>query len=92
MNPKTEALKFRIWQYASPKGWDVTVNDIADALEESPERVRAVCVAAGWMTRIRKLSDHRGQDFMFWVNGTASAAREVVKGVVNGKIEAWEPI
>ena len=53
MNPKSEALAYRIWAYASPLGWDCTVKDIAEELGESWQRVNRVCQLKGWQGRMR---------------------------------------
>lgn len=53
MSPATEALAFRIWAYASPRGWDVTAWDIAQALDESIQRVQYAITAKGWRERVR---------------------------------------
>lgn len=61
MNPKTAALAFRIWQYAHPREWDVTLVETADALGVSWTTVRNVAVRRGWVNRFRVLSqDHAG--------------------------------
>lgn len=54
MNPRTEALAYRIWAYARPLGWDCTAHDIADALGEPWQRVSRVCAVKGWGNRLRK--------------------------------------
>lgn len=56
VNPKTEALAFRIWAYASPLGWDCTINEIADELGENRQRVNAVCRLKAWSGRLRHMS------------------------------------
>ena len=53
MNPTTEAIAFRIWSYANPREWNVTINDIADALEISRERVSRIVVVKRWNGRLR---------------------------------------
>ena len=54
MSPYTEALAFRIWQYANPRGWDCTVGEIAEALDMHPSPVGRVCAMRGWHVRLRK--------------------------------------
>lgn len=54
MSPYTEAMAFRIWQYANPRGWDCTVGEIAEALDMHPSPVGRVCVMRGWHVRLRK--------------------------------------
>lgn len=57
--PQQHAIRFRIWQFATPRGWDVTCADIAEALDENPHVIGGVIRKAGWNTRIRKTSyDH----------------------------------
>lgn len=58
-SPKTLALRFRIWQFAAPKGWDVSVHDIADALGLSWMTARNAVHGAGWSNRIRKVSSEQ---------------------------------
>ena len=50
---KSEALAFRIWQYAAPREWNVTLAEIADHLGESWHRVRNVVTLKRWNNRIR---------------------------------------
>lgn len=52
-NPKTEALAFRIWAYARRIGWDCTIAQLAEALDENIHRVRAVVVHKKWTRRLR---------------------------------------
>ena len=33
MTPTTETIAYRIWGYASPREWDCTPADVADALD-----------------------------------------------------------
>ena len=62
MSPRMEAMAFRIWQYANPRGWDCTVGEIAAALEMQPSPIGRVCAMRGWHTRLRKT----GLDFYAW--------------------------
>jgi len=50
---KAMVLRYRIWAYAAPMGWNVTVQDIADALNDTPSRIATVLHLAGWTHRIR---------------------------------------
>jgi hypothetical protein len=52
MNPRTAAIAYRIWAYANPRGWDCTVREIADELEESVHSVRGICTSKGWSHRL----------------------------------------
>lgn len=55
LSPKSEALAFRIWAYAEPKGWDVLLADVAKDLNVDVARVRWVVVAKQWNGRFRGL-------------------------------------
>lgn len=59
MNPRTEAIAFRIWQYAAPKGWDVTLREIADEIGHSVHVIRAIAVRKGWSSRVRVTNIYR---------------------------------
>jgi hypothetical protein len=83
-SPHQHALRFRIWQYASPRGWDVTNVDIAAALDEPVQVIRGTVQAAGWNTHVRttQLADFRvGKD-----GGQFAAARAMVPGIMKGNI------
>lgn len=53
MNPRTEALAFRIWAFASASNWDCSIHDIATALGETPQRIASVCSKKKWGSRLR---------------------------------------
>lgn len=53
IDPKHEAIAFRIWQIAKPQGWNLTVADIALALDLNRRRVQATLVRKGWLNRVR---------------------------------------
>jgi hypothetical protein len=55
LSPKSEALAFRIWAYAEPKGWDVLLADVASDLNVSIAQVRWVVTAKRWNSRFRGL-------------------------------------
>ncbi len=56
ISPSSEALAFRIWAYAHPKGWDVLLTDVAKDLNVSIAQVRWVVTAKRWNSRFRGLS------------------------------------
>lgn len=51
--PKAEALAYRIWGYAEPRGWNVTLADICRHTGEREARCRGVMLHRGWLSRIR---------------------------------------
>ncbi len=53
MTPRTEALAFRIRAFANPKDWDCTVQEIAEAVGETPQRTAGVCRVKNWTGRLR---------------------------------------
>jgi hypothetical protein len=64
LSPTTEAMAFRIWQYAEPLGWNCTHADVAKAIGETTQRVRRVCELKEWNGRMRStkvdfLDSHR---------------------------------
>lgn len=64
------ALRFRIWQYANPRGWDVTFAEVAAALDVSPKAIGAVAKHAGWIERFR-VADRHTKLHAFGVNASA---------------------
>ena len=71
MTLRTEILAFRIWAFAHPKGWDCTLQELADELDESVGRISAVCREKGWSARLRRAAAHYNG-----LNGVRSAARD----------------
>lgn len=53
MKPETEALAFRIWQYANAREWNLTVSEIAADLREPLQRVSRVVSLKCWGSRLR---------------------------------------
>ena len=51
--PKIEALAFRIWAHCEPLGWDTDARQIADAMDETVQRVTSICAVKGWTDRLR---------------------------------------
>ena len=54
LTPRTEALAFRIWQFANPRGWDCSAIEIAEHLDLSTNVVVGICAAKGWHNRLRR--------------------------------------
>lgn len=52
MNPKVEAIAYRVWGYCKDRGWNDSVPDIADALDLPMPTVRAVVRVKGWNNRL----------------------------------------
>jgi hypothetical protein len=52
-HPRTEALAYRIWAYATPREWNVTGKDIAEVLGIPYWAVGTVLQAKGWHDRTR---------------------------------------
>lgn len=51
--PKSEALAFRIWAHARALGWNCSIAELAEALNENINRVRAIVVHKKWTNRLR---------------------------------------
>lgn len=86
-SPATLAIRFRIWQFAAPREWDVTCNEIAEALGISGRRVGAILKAAGWINRVRA-AEH-GVETRWRNSGAARIVeRFVVADVLAGRVEA----
>ncbi len=52
-SPRAAALAYRIWGYANPRGWDVTIREIASALGERAHRVQRILQNQKWLGRVR---------------------------------------
>lgn len=56
LSPRSATLAYRIWAIATPRGWDLTLRELADELGESFDRVRSICMHKGWSGRLRVAS------------------------------------
>lgn len=52
-SPHTHALRFRIWQYAESRSWDVTTHEIAEHIGETHRTVVKIVADRGWLHRLR---------------------------------------
>ncbi|WP_158972392.1 hypothetical protein [Chachezhania sediminis] len=53
VNPIAEAIAFRVWQHCEPIGWNCTVAEAAEAVDEPLGRVSRIIGHKGWGTRFR---------------------------------------
>ena len=81
---RTHTLRYRIWAYATPRGWDATIAEIADALGEGVDRIRATIQHAGWASRVR-VSSH--DVYGNGVPGSRSYAQNLAAQIVAGRVE-----
>lgn len=86
--PKTLALRYRIWCFASAREWDVTIQDIAAALEEPLQRVNATVRYAGWGNRIRALYGRENPVGAPQGQIERGVIRDVLAGRVNSEFTA----
>jgi hypothetical protein len=98
LSVKSEALAFRIWQYAAPREWNVTLSEIADHLGESLERVRGVVVTRGWFGRIRAMSASKieARPLIGWgssaFSGVAASSKIIAADLASGRIGNGESV
>ena len=86
MTPRTMALRYMIWAYAKPKGWDVTYNEVADALGVSVHVVGCIARDAGWVERFRAADRNAGRDTWGASNAPFIKARSMARDIVAGRI------
>ena len=53
MTPATQALAYRIWHYCTPRGWNCTHTEVADALGVSQRHVKGAVQSKRWAGRFR---------------------------------------
>ncbi len=81
MTPRTMALAYRIWAYATPREWDVSVKEVAEALGVSWQHVNLICAKRGWNARMRKDTTDAGlQIGRFTPNSLIIAADDYLEG------------
>lgn len=87
-SPQMQALRFRIWQFAAPREWDVTIPEIAKALEEPTMRVRNAVVHAGWVSRVRTVTAYAQDGFGARNSGQRNIERFVVADILAGRVNS----
>lgn len=53
LTPHMMMLAYKIHWYATPRGWDCTAGEIAEAIGSTPIIVGRVCTLKGWAGRLR---------------------------------------
>lgn len=53
---RREALAFRVWAYCTPKGWDVTYQEVADEMGLHVNSIITLAQRKGWLGRFRTSS------------------------------------
>lgn len=57
MTPHMEALAYRIWAYANPRGWKCSYAEIADGTDISRDMVDLTIRAKKWTGRVPKSTE-----------------------------------
>lgn len=52
-SPPIEALAYRLWGWAQPRGWNCSLMEAAEALDEPVVKVARVAALKGWKSRFR---------------------------------------
>lgn len=53
MTPRTQAIAYRIWAYCTPREWDCTIPEVAEAIDAPTRVVKSICQHRGWHHRLR---------------------------------------
>ena len=61
MNVKFEALAYRIWCSANPRGWDCLMSEVASDIGVPTMVVSAACTVKGWGNRFRPANNNQYQ-------------------------------
>ena len=84
-SPRTLALRYRIWAHCEPLGWDTSVREIAEALDEPTISIAKVVSHAGWQTRLRAPASAINGEIWYRRATNANPSR-VIGDVVSGRI------
>lgn len=85
-DPKQAAMRYRIWAYCEPRGWDVTFREVADALDISAQAVGAIAKHAGWAERFRVADRLAKRENWNATNSPGIFARHLARDIVAGRI------
>ena len=81
MNVKFEALAYRIWGSANPRGWDCLMSEVASDIGVSVQMVSATCTVKGWGGRFRPANKNQYQ--RSGIHIPQSVVNEVIGNVVS---------
>lgn len=87
-SPRTHTHRYRIWGYCEPRGWDVTIPEIAEALDLSVGTVSNVIKAARWSNRVRATRQVTGGFGMVAYRGGQRTVADVVAGRMGVVVDA----
>ena len=76
-NPRNMALAYRIWADCQTHGWYRTIAEVADALNEPPNKIQGIVHHRGWASRFKSVS-HRHIDSNFNYAGLTDRALEAM--------------
>ncbi len=79
-SPRTHTHRYRIWGYCEPRGWDVTIPEIAEALDLSVGTVANVINAAGWSNRVRSTRQDRSHTSVLRYRANQLTVADVLAG------------
>jgi hypothetical protein len=65
MTPRTMALAYRIWAYATPKEWDCTIPELAEHFNVHPSTITQIARHKGWLNRLRRVTNSSSIDSPF---------------------------
>ena len=81
MNVKFEALAYRIWCSANPRGWDCLMSEVASDIGVPTRVVSATCTVKGWGGRFRPANKNQYQ--RSGIHIPQSVVNEVIGNVVS---------
>jgi hypothetical protein len=79
MNVKFEALAYRIWASANPRGWDCLMSEVASDIGVPTRVVSATCTVKGWGGRFRPANNSQRE--RSGLHAPQSAVNEVIGDV-----------
>ncbi len=84
--PAQMALEYKIWAFASPRGWNVTPGEIAEELGVTKFAVGHALKRKGWSGRVRVSKRDAGDRVAAWQGGVVSSGHLLADDVAHGRI------
>ncbi len=85
--PAQMALEYRIWAFASPRGWNVTPGEIAAELGVTTQAIRGALERRRWSSRCRVTKQDTDGWASSWNRDVMRATDDVLHGRVNMAVE-----
>jgi hypothetical protein len=64
ISARSQTIAYRIWCVAKPLEWDISISELAEALDLNHNSIRSVLQLKGWLNRLRPSERRDNNDML----------------------------